>query len=71
MLAPVFKERYLHPNIPAASLETVEGGAVLTCHTAVVGKVDRQTPILVEGPSGEVQSVLDGAQEHHRERPRA
>lgn len=46
MLAPAFKERYLLINIPAASLETVEGGAVLTRHTAVVGKVDRQTPIL-------------------------
>ncbi len=45
-LAPAFKDRYLLINIPAASIETVADGSVLTRHTAVVGKIDRQTPIL-------------------------
>ena len=45
-LAPTLQERYLLINIPAASIETVEAGTVLTRHTAVVGKVDRPTPIL-------------------------
>ena len=33
-------------NIPAARIEAVEGGNVSQRHTAVVGKIDRQTPIL-------------------------
>lgn len=45
-LAPTLQERYLLINIPAASIETVETGTVLTRHTAVVGKVERPTPIL-------------------------
>ncbi len=39
-------ERYVMVNIPAASIEAVENGRVVLRHTAVVGKVDRQTPIL-------------------------
>lgn len=39
-------ERFVMVNIPAAEIETVESGAVHSRHTAVVGKVDRQTPIL-------------------------
>ncbi|WP_062212264.1 murein L,D-transpeptidase [Aureimonas sp. AU12] len=38
--------RFVMVNIPAASLEAVEGGRVVQRHTAVVGKIDRQTPIL-------------------------
>jgi len=38
--------RYIMVNIPAASIEFVEGGRVASRHTAVVGKIDRQTPIL-------------------------
>ncbi len=45
-LAGSLQERYLLVNIPAASIETVEGGIVLSRHTAVVGKIDRQTPIM-------------------------
>jgi murein L,D-transpeptidase YcbB/YkuD len=44
--AGVLEDRYLLVNIPAASIETVEGGAVRSRHTAVVGKIDRQTPVL-------------------------
>ncbi len=39
-------ERYIFVNIPAAELEAVEGGRVVARHNAVVGKVDRQTPVL-------------------------
>jgi L,D-transpeptidase YcbB len=40
-------DRYVFVNIPAAQLEAVEMGRVVARHTAVVGKVDRQTPILM------------------------
>ena len=33
-------------NIPAARIEAVENGRVVLRHTAIVGKVSRQTPIL-------------------------
>ena len=39
-------ERFVFVNIPAAELEAVEGGRVVARHNAVVGKVDRQTPVL-------------------------
>ena len=39
-------DRYVMVNIPAAALEAVENGSVVSRHTAIVGKVDRQTPIL-------------------------
>jgi murein L,D-transpeptidase YcbB/YkuD len=39
-------ERYIMVNIPGAQIEVVENGAVVSRHIAVVGKVDRQTPIL-------------------------
>jgi murein L,D-transpeptidase YcbB/YkuD len=39
-------ERYVMVNIPAASLEAVNAGYVTSRHTAIVGKIDRQTPIL-------------------------
>jgi L,D-transpeptidase YcbB len=39
-------DRFVMVNIPAASIEAVENGRVVLRHTAVVGKVDRQTPIL-------------------------
>ena len=45
-LAGTLEDRYLLVNIPAASVETVEGGMVRSRHTAVVGKIDRQTPVL-------------------------
>lgn len=38
--------RYVMVNIPAAQIEAVEGGRVVSRHTAIVGKIDRQTPIL-------------------------
>ncbi len=38
--------RYVMVNIPAAQIEAVENGRVALRHTAVVGKIDRQTPIL-------------------------
>lgn len=39
-------ERFVMVNIPAAQIEAVEAGRVVLRHTAIVGKVDRQTPIL-------------------------
>ncbi len=45
-IAGALEDRYLLVNIPAASIETVEGGMVNSRHTAVVGKIDRQTPIM-------------------------
>ncbi len=39
-------ERYIMVNIPGAQIEVVENGAVVSRHIAVVGKVDRQTPLL-------------------------
>ncbi|CAN5351798.1 murein L,D-transpeptidase [soil metagenome] len=38
--------RFVMVNIPAASLEAVENGRVVQRHTAVVGKVDRPSPIV-------------------------
>lgn len=45
-LAPKLSDRYVVVNIPAASIEAVEIGQVVQRHIAVVGKVDRATPIL-------------------------
>ncbi len=39
-------DRYVVVNIPAQQVEAVENGRVVLRHAAVVGKVDRQTPIL-------------------------
>lgn len=38
--------RYVTANIPAAMVETVENGQVMTLHAAGVGKVDRQSPVM-------------------------
>ncbi len=46
--------RYVMVNIPAAQLEAVEGGRVVQRHTAIVGKIDRQTPIL----DSKIQEVI-------------
>lgn len=40
------KERYIMVNVPGAQIEAVENGVIASRHTAVVGKVDRQTPLL-------------------------
>lgn len=39
-------DRYVNVNIPAAAIENIENGQVGRRHTAVVGRIDRQTPIL-------------------------
>ena len=39
-------DRYVMVNIPAAQIEAVENGQVASRHTAIVGKTDRQSPIL-------------------------
>ncbi len=39
-------DRYVMVNVPAAQIEAVENGRIALRHTAIVGKVDRQTPIL-------------------------
>lgn len=39
-------DRYVLVNIPAAQIEAVENGQVVSRHSAVVGKPSRQTPIL-------------------------
>ncbi|WP_306262572.1 murein L,D-transpeptidase [Pararhizobium sp. IMCC21322] len=38
--------RFINVNLPAARIEAVESGQVVSWHTAVVGKVDRQSPVL-------------------------
>jgi L,D-transpeptidase YcbB len=44
--ASALSDRYVVVNIPAATIEAVEGAQVVQRHTAVVGKADRATPIL-------------------------
>ncbi|MCP8938359.1 L,D-transpeptidase family protein [Alsobacter sp. SYSU M60028] len=39
-------QRFVVANIPAALVETVEDGQVVTRHAAGVGKIDRQSPVL-------------------------
>nr|WP_210272607.1 L,D-transpeptidase family protein [Chthonobacter rhizosphaerae] len=39
-------DRYVMVNIPGAEIETVEADIVHSRHQAVVGKIDRQTPLL-------------------------
>lgn len=39
-------DRYVLVNIPAAQIEAVEGDRVVQRHTAIVGRISRQTPIL-------------------------
>lgn len=46
MLTGKLSERFVMVNIPAAQIEAVESGYVAQRHTAVVGKVDRPSPIL-------------------------
>lgn len=38
--------RFVMVNIPAAQIEAVEGAQVAQRYTAIVGKIDRQTPLL-------------------------
>jgi murein L,D-transpeptidase YcbB/YkuD len=38
--------RFVVANIPAALVETVENGQVVTRHAAGVGKIDRQSPVM-------------------------
>lgn len=40
------KGRYVVVNIPAAQIEAVENGQVFSRHLAVVGKIERPTPVL-------------------------
>jgi murein L,D-transpeptidase YcbB/YkuD len=44
--AQALSDRYVCVNIPAATVEAVEGSQVIQRHNSVVGKVDRATPIL-------------------------
>jgi len=39
-------DRYVNVNIPAAQIEAVENDRVVLRHTAIVGKIDRQSPIV-------------------------
>ncbi len=39
-------DRYVMVNIPAAQIEAVNNGKVESRHTAIVGKTDRQSPII-------------------------
>lgn len=45
-MAATIDDRYVVVNIPAASIEAIQGAAVAQRHTAIVGRIDRQTPIL-------------------------
>jgi len=46
MTAGELPHRFVMVNVPAAQIEAVENGRVVLRHTAIVGKIDRQTPIL-------------------------
>jgi murein L,D-transpeptidase YcbB/YkuD len=39
-------DRFVEVNLPAAAVDTVEGGVVYSHHVAGVGKIDRQSPIM-------------------------
>lgn len=45
-LAGTTTQRYVLVNLPAAQIEAVENGQVVSRHTAVVGRVDRPSPLL-------------------------
>jgi len=45
-MAANLSDRYVVVNIPAATIEAVAGGMVEQRHTAVVGRVERATPIM-------------------------
>ena len=45
-LASSTPKRYIVVNIPAAQIEAVENDKVVSRHSGVVGKIDRQTPVL-------------------------
>ena len=45
-MAANLTDRYVVVNIPAATIEAVAGGMVEQRHTAVVGRVERATPIM-------------------------
>jgi len=40
-------DRFVTANIPAMAVETVENGVVATRHEAGVGKIDRQSPVMM------------------------
>lgn len=48
-----FASRYVVVNIPGASVEAVENGEVVQRHVAVVGRPDRQSPVI----QAKIQSV--------------
>ncbi len=39
-------QKFIFVNIPSAQVEAIENGSVVTRHAGVVGKLDRQTPVL-------------------------
>jgi murein L,D-transpeptidase YcbB/YkuD len=45
-MARALPKRYVVVNIPAAQIEAVENDKVVSRHAGVVGKIDRQTPLL-------------------------
>lgn len=45
-IAPTLSPSYALVNIPAAVIEAVQGAQVAQRHTAIVGRIDRPTPIL-------------------------
>lgn len=45
-IAGALSDRYVVVNIPAATIEAIDIGTVTRRHTAIVGRIDRPTPIL-------------------------
>ena len=45
-IASSLSDSYVVVNIPAATIEVIEGGVVSQRHIAIVGRIDRPTPIL-------------------------
>ena len=48
-------QRYVLVNIPAAQVEAVENDRVVLRHTAIVGKIDRQSPIV----NSKINEIID------------
>ena len=45
-LSSLLAKKYVMVNIPAAQIEAVENGQIVARYAGVVGKIDRQTPLL-------------------------
>ena len=62
--------KYIAVNIPAAQIEAVENDTVASRHAGIVGKTERQTPMLKSvDPAAQLQSGLAPAAHRHHGGP--